>query len=66
MFFGFGQGDRQARGQGLMEPVGVEQKGGEYTTFHRCTLCGFEKRNKLAKDDNFDAILQLSNRPIKQ
>ncbi|TAL49274.1 RNHCP domain-containing protein [Patescibacteria group bacterium] len=46
-------GDREARCQGLMEPVGVELKGGEYTILHRCVSCGFEKRNKAAKDDNF-------------
>ncbi|MEK7186903.1 MAG: RNHCP domain-containing protein [Patescibacteria group bacterium] len=59
-------GDRRATCQGLMEPVGVEQKGGEYIILHRCILCGFEKRNKAAKDDNFDAILKLSSHPIKQ
>jgi len=59
-------GDRQATCQGLMKPVGVELKGGEYTILHRCISCGFEKRNKTAKDDNFDAVLQLSSRPTKR
>lgn len=59
-------GDRQAACQGLMEPVGVELKGGEYTILHRCTRCGFEKRNKASKDDNFDAILHLSSHPAKR
>jgi len=59
-------GDRQATCQGLMEPVGVEPKGGEYTILNRCVSCGFEKRNKMAKDDNFDVILQLSSRPTKR
>ena len=58
-------GDRQATCQGLMEPMGVELKGGEYTIFHRCISCNFEKRNKMSKDDNFDVILQLSSRPVK-
>jgi hypothetical protein len=58
-------GDRQETCQGLMEPVGVELKGGEYAIIHRCISCGFEKRNKVAKDDNFDAIVQLSGRPTK-
>jgi len=44
-----------------MEPVGVELKGEEYVILHRCVSCGFEKRNKAAKDDNFDAILLLSS-----
>jgi len=58
-------GDRQATCQGLMEPIGVELKGREYTIFHRCISCNFEKRNKMSKDDNFDVILQLSSHPIK-
>mgnify|MGYP001618546923 CR=1 FL=1 len=59
-------GDRANSCQGLMEPVGVELKGGEYTILHRCVLCGFEKRNKMAKDDNFDVVLQLSSRQINR
>ena len=53
-------GDRGAECQGLMEPVEVEHKSGEYIILHRCRSCGFEKRNKSAKDDDFDAILRLS------
>ena len=53
-------GDRGAECQGLMEPVDVEPKSGEHIILHRCRSCGFEKRNKSAKDDDFDAILRLS------
>jgi|SRR3989338_4331185 len=56
-------GDRQATCQGLMEPVSVELKGGEYVIFHRCVSCGFEKRNKAANNDSFEAIVQLSSHP---
>ncbi len=59
-------GDRQATCQGLMEPVSVELKSGEYVILHRCVSCGFKKRNKAAKEDNFDVILQLSSRPTKR
>ena len=59
-------GDRSAMCQGLMEPVGVETKGGEYIILHRCVMCGFEKRNKSSKDDNFDVLLQISSRPIRR
>ena len=57
-------GDRQASCHGLMEPIGVELKGEENIILHRCSKCGAEKRNKAAKTDNFDLILQLSNSPI--
>lgn len=59
-------GDRQAKCQELMEPVGVELKREEYVILPRCVSCGLEKLNKAAKDDNFDAILELSRYPIKR
>ena len=49
-------GDREAQCHGLMEPMGVEFKGGVYAILHCCAACGFEKRNKMAKDDNFDRL----------
>lgn len=58
-------GDRKATCLGLMEPIGVELKDGKYVILHRCTLCGFEKRNKASDDDNFESILLLSSRPTK-
>ena len=59
-------GDRKGKCQGLMEPVGVELKVGEYIIFHRCTACGFEKRNKAAAEDSFEAMLKLSGKPVKR
>jgi hypothetical protein len=55
-------GDRQATCKGRMEPVGMECKGVDYIITHRCVVCGFEKRNKNAKDDNFETLVQLSSR----
>lgn len=51
-------GDRAATCGGMMEPVEVVLKGGEYNILHRCIVCGFEKRNKASKEDmfNFEAI----------
>jgi len=48
-----------------MEPVEVGTKSGEYTILHRCTTCGFQKRNRASKDDSFDAILKISSNPSK-
>lgn len=53
-------GDRQAECQGMMEPVSVETKRGEYVLLHRCVKCGFERRNKTTPGDNFEAILEIS------
>ncbi|MDP3957514.1 MAG: RNHCP domain-containing protein [bacterium] len=59
-------GDRQATCHGLMEPVGVELKRGEYFILHKCVACGFKKPNKRSPDDSFDVILKLSSQPIKR
>jgi len=52
-------GDRAAACQGMMMPIGVEFKAGEYTIIHKCVKCGFRKKNKAAGDDNFEAILGI-------
>lgn len=52
-------GDRAAKCQGLMKPTTIEQKDGEYIITHRCFICGFEKKNKAAKDDNFEELLKI-------
>lgn len=59
-------GDRQAECQGLMKPVSVDIRSGEYVILHRCEPCGHEKWNKAADNDDFEAILRLSGRPIKR
>jgi len=55
-------GDRAATCQGPMEPVEYEVKGGETTILHRCTVCGFERRNRTAPNDDLDAILAIGTR----
>ena len=54
-------GDRAAVCKGLMEPVDAAREGEEYVILHRCVVCGYEKKNRASKDDNFDVILQLTN-----
>ncbi|MGA2910277.1 MAG: RNHCP domain-containing protein [Candidatus Microgenomates bacterium] len=54
-------GDRASACRGMMKPVRVEFKKGQYVIVHRCTTCGCEKRNKAAPNDNFDAILQVAS-----
>lgn len=53
-------GDRAAQCEGMMQPAGLEVKEGEYIILHRCTSCGFERKNKAIQEDDFDAILKLS------
>ena len=52
-------GDRLSPCQGLMEPISIELKQGNYLILHRCLVCGHEKINKTASDDDFETILAL-------
>ena len=53
-------GDRREMCRGLMEPVAIEKKGKEYIVLHRCTECGFERKNKIADGDNFDTAKEIT------
>ena len=53
-------GDRAEACGGMMEPVTVEKKDGEYAILHKCVKCGFERWNKAQKQDNFDQLVQVS------
>jgi len=55
-----GPGDRLSPCQGLMKPVGVETKGGQYLIIHQCQKCAKKTKNKAAENDNFEALLKLS------
>ncbi len=57
-------GDRQESCNGLMKPISVEIKKGEYIIIHKCISCGLVKKNKAAKEDNFNTILNLSKNSI--
>ena len=52
-------GDRASDCQGLMEPIALENKNGEQVIVHRCVVCGFQKKNKVAENDSFDELLLL-------
>jgi len=53
-------GDRAAGCNGIMEPLGVETKAGEYIINYKCRQCGLTHRVKAAPDDNFERILKLA------
>jgi len=57
-------GDRKAKCQGLMEPVGVEVRGGKYIIHYLCQKCGYKFRVKATSSDNFDEILRLTSKPF--
>ena len=54
-------GDRAEKCHGKLKPVGVEinpKKG--YVIIFKCETCGQIRKNKAAKDDNMDLLIQLS------
>jgi len=56
-------GDRQEECHGKLKPVGLEidsKKG--YIIIHKCEKCGMIRKNKAAKDDNMDLIIELSTK----
>lgn len=57
-------GDRKAKCGGLMEPIGANQKKGEWRIFYKCQECGHERFNDASPDDDFQKIIELSTRPI--
>ena len=57
-------GDRASTCGGLMKPVDVELKDGEYTLVQRCVKCGHTRRNRVAKEDDFEIVIELSKKKI--
>ena len=57
--------DRQETCHGDLEPVSLEidsKKG--YVIVFRCKKCGAIRKNKAAKDDNMDLLIDLSSKQV--
>jgi ribosomal protein L37E len=55
-------GDRGENCGGLMIPVGILKKKGDYYINHQCQKCGFERSKKMEPNDNFDQIVSVSKK----
>ena len=53
-------GDRRDECRGMMRPVVVEPGRKAWTIVHRCESCGFERRNRSAPADDYDALLAVA------
>ncbi len=53
-------GDRAADCGGLMKPIKVEMKSGEYIILHECQRCGHNKKNKVQIEDDFDIVIKIT------
>ena len=59
-------GDRAASCGGLMEPIALWVRRGEWVLIHRCKECGALRANRTAGDDNELALLSLAVRPLAE
>lgn len=53
-------GDRQSTCKGIMYAIGYEIKNGQEFILHKCSKCGFERKNKVSSHDSRKAIIALS------
>ncbi len=53
-------GDRASECGGMMEPIRIEEKGGEHSIVHKCIKCGAEKKNKMAVGDDFEKVIDIT------
>ncbi len=56
-------GDRQNKCRGLLRPVGIEKFKDTYKIVYKCEKCNQIHKNIMAKDDNMDKIIEISNIP---
>ena len=54
-------GDRANPCQGLLKPIGIEKFKNTYKIIYKCDKCNQVHKNIMAKDDNMDVIIELSN-----
>ncbi len=53
-------GDRSCDCLGLMEPIDILQKNGEFIILHKCQKCNFERKNKVEENDDFSVVVKIS------
>lgn len=58
-------GDRASHCKGSMKPIGIETKGKECFIHYQCLRCGHKFRVKSVPADNFERILELVGKPVK-
>jgi rubrerythrin len=57
-------GDRLSNCGGIMEPIDIEQKKGEFVILHKCKKCGFERKNRVNENDDYSIILKIAKKNI--
>ncbi len=54
-------GDRLNTCHGLLVPIGIEKFRDSYKIIYRCNKCNETHKNIIAKDDDYDRIIDLSS-----
>ncbi len=58
-------GDRACSCYGILEPIAIESaKKDKYKIVYVCSKCGMVKRNIMARDDNYDKVLEIMANPV--
>jgi hypothetical protein len=58
-------GDRRSGCRGAMEPVGIwVRQDGEWALLHHCRVCGLIRANRIAGDDDNQALRSLAMAPL--
>jgi len=52
-------GDRQEECGGLMKPVDIYYEHQNWILVHECEYCGEKKRNRVAENDDTEAVVKL-------
>jgi hypothetical protein len=55
-------GDRSEGCGGLMEPIGAEKSGGEWSLIHRYLKCKKTQKNRISEEDDFEEIIRISSK----
>lgn len=53
-------GDRLNNCKGLLKPISIEKFKDSFKIVYKCLKCGEIHKNIIAKDDNYDEIINLS------
>lgn len=59
-------GDRASKCGGVMHPIEVIQKNGEWKLKQRCEKCGKVWTNKMTEDDDFEKAVELAEKNQKE
>ncbi len=55
-------GDRQENCHGLLIPISIEKnKKQDYKIVYKCQKCGSIRKNIMARDDNYEQIINISS-----